>query len=320
MCKLLALLGTPVNATRVTGSYNIANILRNTFNKDTLLLWRVRLLNSIGHARLALHSINPLLSLPSDENVVTEYAQALFHKGNYKLSASEFLHASHISSDFRSKLLRKLDASDALRCFGHITQAKILIKQVLSKTNSSSSNYPDIMTRAILKEMLLINNQNKVFQKFFCGIGTRSLEKKIKSLVQKGAPLALRNGLWLEFQQFKLWADRLNMPLGTLSSQGGYEPLPTRDGYQHLGYYIPLLMELYDRANNSTSTITEKEITEGFSSSEKLGCHPPAWKIARTAMRLFPNQHPMWRKRYKEHFSVCQYSLIQKVGYKLKWP
>jgi len=321
MCQLLKLLGAPVTAQRVsTGRTRVTNSLRTAFNNDELLLWRIRVLNNMGHARLALDAVQAFSPFQSnDPKIVLEYAQALFHHGQYLTSASEFLRASSLLSDISFKLIRQLDASDAYRCYGNFRRAYRLIKHVLNELDKSTSNQQRIRLRVILKQVLILSDIYNVCR-FFLGGGVFFIKLKVKKLIEEGAPIALKNGEWMVFQQFRLWAERLAISPKVFSRQGIFEPLPSRDGYRHLGYPVALLMELCDRAKKQLYRITHDEIDNGFSTAVHLGSHPSAWKVAKIAMRRFPEEVSKWRIRYKYHMRLCQYTWQRRLGYRFIYP
>lgn len=321
MRKLFSLLGVPVSPTYASGGvHNIGDELRSLFSSDALLLWRARVLTSIGHARLALDANKPLLLRSStDPDIVAEYAQALFQNGQYRASADQYFWAANNASDYNTKLLRKLDACDALRCFGGFREARMVLKSVYSEARKISSTSQKVLVRAILKDLLLIGNHWLRRKKLLKGWGCHALKVRAKKLIEEGAPLSLSAGLWLDFQQFQFWAERFNFPTGTLSARGGFEPLPTIDGYKHLGYYIPHLMQMYDSLFDKSKFVSKGEVEKGYDSAAQMGCHPLAWKLCRGAIYRF-NNTSRWKIRHKLHFSACQYKASQKIAYRLAWP
>ena len=57
-----------------------------------------------------------------------------------------------------------------------------------------------------------------------------------------------------------------------------------------------------------------------FHNATKMGCHPVAWKLARAAMKRFPQEISKWRTRYRRHFRACQYTAAQRLAYSFAWP
>lgn len=321
MCKLFSLLGVPVSPTYASGgAYNIGEKLRRCFTNEDLLLWRARVLVTIGHSRLALAALKPLLlRSPTDPDFACEYAQALFHNGQYRSSAQQYLVAADSAPDERFRLLRQLDACDALRCFGSYGGARDILASVNSELQSMSSVPQDIVVRALLKEMLLIRNGWHRRKSFLMGLGCRALRNRAKHIIQDAAPRALREGLWLDFQQLQLWADRFELPDDTMSTHGGYVPLSTLDGYRHLGYYIPRLMHIYDLLYTGSGLVSQDEVENGFDSAAQMGCHPVAWKLARGAAARFHIHVSRWKDRYKHHLGACQYTAMQGLTYRVAW-
>jgi hypothetical protein len=144
--------------------------------------------------------------------IVVEYAQALFHNGQYKFSADEFLRAMNLSTDHLFRLQRQLDACDAFRCFGDFRRAWVIVRSVISAIAHLPSIGEDILVRAILKEILLTLNQFQRRKKLFFCIGCRKLRHLARDLIQNGAARSLQAGMWLEFQQLRLLTERFSLP------------------------------------------------------------------------------------------------------------
>ena len=167
--------------------------------------------------------------------------------------------------------------------------------------------------------MLLIRNGWHRRKSFLMGLGCRALRNRAKHIIQDAAPRALREGLWLDFQQLQLWADRFELPDDTLSTHGGYVPLSTLDGYSHLGYYIPRLMHMYDILYTGSGLVSHDEVENGFDSAAQMNCHPVAWKLARGAVARFHIHVSRWKDRYKHHLGACQYTAMQRLTYRVAW-
>lgn len=320
MCLLFNLLGTPVAPRRISNSFNVAAILRNCFTQDQLMLWRIRVLNSMGHARLSRNSLIQLSPATShNPEILVEYSQCLFHLGKYKLSASQSLKASRLPLSERFQMLRILDASDALRCHGRRRYSRALVKQVLQKLASSILMYPDIKARALLKHLLLLRNTYDVAKRFKCYWICNRIMPDLQQTITQGAPLAIGSGQWKDFQQFRMWADRIGIPDDIFRQSGQYAPLPSREGYRHLGYHVALMMEFLDRARNRSNVVDHDELQSFFARAEQFENHPTAWKIARIAMKRFPTEKTLWHQKFRHHFGMCQYTPYMRILLPLLW-
>jgi len=317
MLSIFSLLGHPISPRRYLSTQsNITSLLQNSFSKDELLLWRARILNTMGNSRLALLSIDGLRPNSSTSNkVVLEYAQALFHHGKYLSASKEFIRAAKLSSCPYEKLHRELDACDSLRCFGSYRRAYSMLKNIRKEIYLLPPLDVDLRSRVLLKELLILYDFYKIIKKTRLSFIDRLLRNKSALLIEQGAPLSLEAGRWLDFQQYRFWCERFNLNASILSNQGGYSPLPTKKGYKHLGYQVALLMEICERAKQNRST--SNEIDEGFDLAKYLGSHPSCWKIAQIRSRSFPAQKRRWKQIYDNYLKKCEYTYSIRVQFAL---
>ena len=315
MLSIFSLLGHPISPQRYLNSQsNITSLLQSSFLKDELLLWRTRILNTMGNSRLALLSIDGLRPDSSTNNkVVLEYAQALFHNGKYLSAFNEFIRAAQLSSCPYEKLHRELDACDSLRCFGSYRRAYSMLKKISKKIYLLPTSDIDLKSRVLLKELLIVYDFYKIFQKTRMYFFARLLRDKSVLLIEQGAPLSLEAGRWLDFQQYRFWCERFNLDASILANNSGYPPLPTKKGYKHLGYQVALLMEICERAKQNRSTCNE--IDEGLDLAKYLGSHPSCWKMAQISSKLFPAQRRRWKKICNNYRKKCEYTFFIRVQF-----
>ena len=317
MLTIFSLLGHPIRPQRYLNSQsNISSLLQNSFLKDELLLWRSRILNTMGNSRLALLSIDGLQpDLSTNNKVVLEYAQALFHNGKYLSAFNEFIRAVKLSSCPYEKLHLELDACDSLRCFGSYRRAHSMLNKIKKEIDLLPTSDIDLKSRVLLKELLMFYEIYKIFRKTRLFFLARILRDKSAWLIEQGAPLSLESGKWLDFQQYRFWCERFNLDASILANHNGYPPLPTKKGYKHLGYQVALLMEICDRAKQGHST--SNEIDEGLELAKYLGSHPSCWKIAQISRKSFPAQRRRWKQIYDNYLRKCEYSFPARVQFSL---
>ena len=315
MIAIFSLIGHPIRPQRYLNSQsNISSLLQNVFSKDELLLWRSRILNTMGNSRLALTSIDALQATSSSNStVVLEYAQALFHNGKYLSAYNEFIRSAKLSPCPYEKIHRELDACDSLRCYGSYIKAHSLLKKIHQKIVSLPSSDTELKNRVLLKKILIVYDCYKIFNKirlFFIG---NVLREKSAALIEQGAPLAIEAGRWLDFQQYRFWCERFNLDTSILAKYNGYSPLPTKKGYKHLGYQVALLMEICDRAKQGRAS--SNEIDEGIELAKYLGSHLSCWKIAQVSIKLFPTQKRRWKHIFYNYLRKCEYNFAIKIQF-----
>ncbi len=310
MSRLLDLLGYSVQPlTRSTVGTNVADLIYQHFAADQLLLWRARLLNTMGFCRLAAEALQPL-RISGHPDADLEYAQTLFQLGTYQRSGRLFLDASKITTDTYERALRLLDASDAFRCFGNWALSYTCVRRANNISGVGRSAGPLVTARSAMKKLLLLQD--------FAGalpFGRQIVKRLGSDLVRSGAPAALEAGDWLTFQQFMLIAERWAISVSAFGHGGHYDPPPAKDGYRHLGFKIGELLNLLDRTRRAPLSVTYSELVEAFKMAALLGSHPTAWKIAALIAACFPQHASRYRRLKEQHLHRCEYSGILRWTY-----
>ena len=307
MTRLLELLGYPVpTVARSTVALNIADMIRRHFGVEELLLWRVRLLSTMGYCRLAIDTLKPLRTA-SYPGADLEYAQALFQSGAYLRAGEQFIDVSRQSKDEREQALRLLDASDAFRCYGKLARSYGLVRRAERLVGANNASDTFVRSRITMKKLLLLQNLARLLP-----WGSLIVRRLGTRLVSAGAPAALDSGDWLAFQQFMLMAERWGINKSTFGQAGIYDPPAPKDGYRHLGLKVGELLNLLERTRQSFSSVTYRELAGAFRTSVRLGSHPIAWKIAARMAAIFPCQRRRYRLLYRHQLDLCEYSKIRR--------
>jgi hypothetical protein len=316
MVDFLARLGVPERrAARPPGDWAIGSTLERSFETSQRLRWRVELMNWIGHARLSLESLRVDRFRPpetvADPDLV---GRALFHSGRYRASASAYRQAAAEARDPAVRSLLLLEQCDAIRCYGDLRAAERIANRVLQGAWDASDRHRRVAVLAALKKVLILRSRHSAAKKLHLPRLPQRFRNDARALIAKAAPVAGQLGEWDTVQQFKFWADRLDLQTVSL---GDLRVLPTRDGYGNLGYRVPLLMEITDRAEADVARITETELEGAYLEAVDLGCYPVAWKLARAAMRLNSASRQRWRRRFVADLRCCEYGLLTRVAYRV---
>lgn len=305
MRAVLALLGQPVSATLSTSAHDIGAALRGCVPPDSMLLWRARVLNSIGHARLA---ESALIALPSSVEVVRSFAQAAFHRGAYATSAARFLDASGLASGERDRRLILLDAADATRCHGRLRRASQLVEEASSGIAATEPWADEVRAAADVKRILVLRDLHELARVVGFGTGVRATRRRAATLLEGSARGTLEAGRWFDFQQLSLWAERMGIDPATVRPAGLYAPQPTVPGYRQLAYPVALAMEACDRARLGRSTAIELRFFADL--MQAFGC-AQYWKVAYALARLDGRRR--WTPRFAKSFARCEYTPLARV-------
>ncbi len=309
----------PVERSTLSHRKELEALLRERFTTDDLLLWRARVLNSMACTRLARQALEALKPTENPNWLVSrEYADSWHHAGAYKSSAKWYRHAAQLSSNDMTRRSIMLAESDAVRCYGRWRKAKRIIDTAMRQLDSSMPDAKSVRALELLKRTLIQRHWIRLYQLLrMYKSANRSRDLVIK-WIKEGKDLAIANGLWYDFQQFRFWSERLGLADDEVRSVSYFEPPPSRQGYQQLGYQLALIMSKRDRAwaefrSGTLTTNTVDEIKKCFCLIEVMGSHSEAWKLARLLFNATRGKE-RWRygKAFLHHFFSCEYALTKR--------
>jgi hypothetical protein len=93
-----------------------------------------------------------------------------------------------------------------------------------------------------------------------------------------------KKGHWLELQQAELWANRLGIPFVELYD-GPMSPMPSKDGYEHLGYIIAESMSLRDNLRRGQIDEADFNPRQMIKALISAGALPELWKLVLAILR-----------------------------------
>lgn len=314
MRELLGRLGVPTAARLARPAFDVAAELRRVFSAAELLLWRVRVLNSMGFARLATLAAEALDGAAlAPAEAAQARGQSHFHAGHYRLACDCFIQASAAAADERTRRLCLLDACDAARCAGNMRLAESLVASAAAALPADSSWATEIQGVADLKRVLIWRQVSGLAGRLLWPGTRRAPMGEVRSALRRVATSAIAEGRWFDFQQAALWATRLAVPLDDLKPTDGYAPAPPGPGYRHLGYPVAVAMEACDRARRGEASLDE--LGRLLQRMEMFGCAPQTWKVAHAIVRSAPWLLPSHMGLFVRRFFECEYTLPMRLAW-----
>jgi tetratricopeptide (TPR) repeat protein len=326
MRTVLELLGYTESPTKISdATFGIDSMLTTIFSRHEIILWCANVLNSMGHGRLSLHALEQLVKKQeADFDILKAYAESEHHRGKYRDAERSYMQAAKLAPDEVSRRIAILDASDEARCFGHWRRAVRMIEAAVSNASGSMSPSELVRLRAreLLKRTLIQGHWLQVTSKFHFRKIAASKRAEAAAWIREGSRLAIENGLWFDFQQFRLWAERMDLSANVVLSSGPFEPPASREGYTQLGYSLALLMVTRDHAktekrSGGVTLQTISELEKALSIAEELGCYPEMWKMTRLFITLNPIRNFGRTLKLIRYFSRCQHAPTKRLPFLL---
>lgn len=306
MSRIMELLGHPVILKSPPPRVReVRSLLERQFSIEERLVWRASVLNFIGHARLARQALAGLSAAPH-----SELARCAFHEGRYRRSMKFHLAESQLALDDRRRRLALLEASDAARCIGKRIRAKRYIDYALAGLDSVVPHWREVRGRSLLKRILVQREHYLIATKLRRLKHADRLRQETIPWFREAAAFTLEVGDLPEWQQLRLWAERMSVPLEVLRPLDGYAPPATQVGYRHLGYWLALNMDLADRGRAGLVSLSELE--RGLADAEAFGSNPQAWKLCHSIIKRFPRQILRRLPQLIRHNLACEYTLMRR--------
>ncbi|MCK4533253.1 SIR2 family protein [bacterium] len=298
-------------------------------NKAKILEWRASLLNSMGVPSLAQKASEELLSTVASGlsmdyiRAIRQKAQALFHLGKYRESASLFHKASLIAKRINNKYLEAdllLDVSTSLRnykIFCLKNYVKVAERIIMNLKNIDEQKRHRLLGKIFLRKATQWKFFGLIEKRLKLSFFSQWINRRAKEFLQKAANLSLNAGNWFDFYQIRLLSDRMGIPID-ISSSDYYEPPPTKDAYTQLGYYIPLSIHFREELKQKKESLTEEDeakIYGFFKTAKDTKNSPEIWKIALVGIkksRKWRKNKQVW-KDFFQSFFACQYTIGMRI-------
>lgn len=323
---LKLLLGHSINPKRGEPSNDLLDSIKTEFTDCEIGIWRASILNSIGCASIALKASNELLLTRCSQNeddltsLKRQKAQALFHIGKYHQSGKEFYNTAkdlNLNSSLRVAIL--LDSCDAYRAHGNFLRAYMCLKEAkkdILKIHEPKSR-SELQGRAALKEVLIWKHLYQIVKAIKIKFIANRIQKKSISLLKIASKASLREGNWFDFQQVRLWAERMDINPLILAYEIPYEAPPLKEGYDHLGYYVAQSMYLRDKIGKEKGHLsTEDEINwnKYIKICIEFENYPEIWKLYLIDLRRnITKKRIESSKIFIKAFFLCEYTILMRI-------
>jgi hypothetical protein len=324
MRTVFELLGCTDSPTKISdATFGVESMLTATFSRREVILWCANVLNSMGHGRLSLHALKQLVpKQEADYEILRAYPESEHHRGKYRDAERSYMRAAKLAPDEVSRRIAILDASDEARCFGHWRRASRMIEVAVNNASASMgpSELVRLRARELLKRTLINGHWIQVATKFRLRKIATSKREEAAAWIREGSKLAIENGLWFDFQQFRLWADRMDMSANIVLSSGPFQPPASREGYTQLGYSLALLMVTRDQAKaekrlGDVTLQTISELEKALRVAEELGSYPEMWKMTRLFIAVNPIRNLGRVFKLIRYFSLCQHAPTKRLPF-----
>jgi hypothetical protein len=308
----------PIPVKRPAGTPGVVKAaMTSTFTAGELAMWRVRVLNSLGAASLALRAIKAAGGMLSRSFVGVERARSDFHQGRY-LTAAKSLKRVMWGEVGHVRRLKAadvaLDASDSYRAYGAFIRALACVVLAGALDDGTSK------AKRLLKKSLVLENllQPSVARKAtpVYRVGRFFLRRALKACAAE----ALRTGNWIDFQQVSLVAGRTGIALSEFEEDEYYAPPEAARGYEHLGYYIPQMMcFLADYRRDSVAGLTDelkKLWARHYRTCRVLGINSGLWRLIAAREEALKRRGvgaKSGRRRLERYLGECEYSYFKRV-------
>lgn len=316
MRAVLALLGCTVNANRGPNRRpDVARLMGSSFTDAELLLWRARVLNTMGYCRLAQQTLEQSDpgSNPNIE-VLYEYAQTLFQRGAYGDAAAAYRRVADVAAGTDLSSASRLSASDALRCYGNALASGSQVRRVARDVARRAPGDRRLHGRLVRRSLWRLRGPHGLAKALHLRSVERCIRRRAAAVLASAAATTIETGDWMGMQSLRREAERFDAFPTCFAGMGALAPSPGREGYAHLGFHGGLLVDVVDRASHSRVSVGVGELEDALERAERLGCHPVAWKLAVLLRRADPSRAGEYATAFRFHFAKCQYSWTVSVA------
>ena len=325
---LSSLFDCHVNATRgKTSNDLLVDSIKTNFTECEIGIWRASLLNSMGCASLALKASQEMLAKnhQSKDDLTSlrrQKAQALFHTGKYRQSAKEFYKTAKeldLNSNPSLRVALLLDSCDAYSAHGSFLRAILCLKNARKEIQriSEPKKFDELEGRSALKEVLIWRYLYQIAKALKIQFFANYIQKRAINLLQLASKTSLEVGNWFDFQQVRLWAERMDIDPLTLASQIPYEPPPPKEGYDHLGYPVAQSMYLRDQLSKTKGDLSleeEQSLKMHIKNCIGFGNYPELWKLWFICLKRSTTEKKMENVRtFLKAFFFCEYTVPMRL-------
>jgi|GEM_PF-1880230 len=284
--------------------------------------WRVWVLNGtgcssegiiVGKEMVRKSSQSPQRMLDS----LLALAEPLFHGGLYRQSAEIYRKAARVARNLGEveKLIRaEVNAAECDRAAGYWLRAWFALRKVQALPSSlTDSERRKRMEGAVaLKSVLLLQHVYQIIDQLHLSFLKDSIRESAKAHLKIVAD-ASRKGSWFDFQHCEMLAKRFELALDEIY-KGPLTPMPSRDGFRQLGYFIGEMMALRDELLKP-GTVFDPSVFRNIDIAEEISCNSIVWKLSRAVARKIGRRNlpEDFKARWKNAWEACEYTLPMRL-------
>jgi hypothetical protein len=289
-----------------------------------LLEWRARLAVGMGCGSLASRAVERRASLdPSWMSTVSGArvsGNAAFHLGKYRVAFRRYQQgASNPAEPIAARCGMRLEMAEALRCRGTRWRALTTILRVQREIRSrlpAGLERTRLDGAASLRIALLARGWFEVAGRCRLRRVQDRMRPWLAGHLRVAAKAALAAGDRINLHQIQMNADRIGIPFGDLVSNDSVG-VPTKEGYQNLGYLIAESMAFRDAIRQQHSLAAEdlRALRRYLRQHRHMHNWPEVWKLALIIARRGPHaSRPYAFRRALAAFVRCQYAPLFRIN------
>jgi hypothetical protein len=247
-------------------------------------------------------------------------ARSLFHAGKYSQSAKEFYKTAKeldLNSNSSLRVALLLDSCDAYRCHGSFLRAILCLNKARKEIQriAEPKKRDELDGKSALKEVLILRHLYQITKALKIQFLTNFIKNRVINLLRLASKTSLEVGNWFDFQQVRLWAERMDINPLILAYRIPYEPPPPKEGYEHLGYYVAQSMYLRDQLGKTQGDLSmeeEQSLKIHMKNCMEFGNYPELWKLSLLGLKRSQKKGEYIRIFLKAFF-LCEYTMPMRL-------
>jgi hypothetical protein len=263
--------------------------LRKDLSDWELNFWRLVLFSGIGCALEGVR-LGEKVMLPHVADAACLYstlhgiARARFHQGAYRKAAARYDEAAALaarSGDEKKCWIARLDQIEAERCAGAWWRAWRHLHDVETRLPASE---PWLKAMVAFRKVLILRSCYVLSRTCLLWPLAGQIRRSGKVLLKTVAESAAERGAWLDLQQCEMWAGRFGISFSEIYS-GPLSPLPAKEGYEALGYFVAHTMAIRDALEAGKCDIEPDKLRDRVETALHLGDLAEVWKLSWALLR-----------------------------------
>ncbi len=326
MRELLSVLYRPITATFGKSELDLERLLKDKFDDNCKIFWRIQVYNSINYNKSALVATSTQINKNHDQialiSLLSEYAGASASSGKYLEAAKSHDKAARIAQGTpvpkSTYITQILLACDAWRCYGSFLRSVIRYSKAASIIRNMPNPPPYLLADLDRNLLLLIRHPYDFFQKLQLSYLAKKMQMIASEAISRTINFYRENGAWYQLQQVGLWRERFHLHERVSVHWEEYETPFSNDGYQQLNFPMGRMMAFRHNLKQFDRLLTKDEANkarEFVADAKELGISPEVWKLSMLILlRTDKNEHSSKEIiDFIRAFMSCQYSLLFRI-------